>query len=267
MKKTLIAAVLCGLTVGAQAAPANPLMRPVATAPANKPNAADAKGRMGIPPAPPPIGNYQAPGAAPEEAQGQDGAARKPVAGSTTAMRQALAKFVVVSISGDMAVLRPLPTYAGVPVMATQQYGQQYGQQGMQGAMPMGASLDPMNMPGMAQNQNAQAQVQQVPRIYTSILLQHKKKTFIQDAEVVPVIQDGLVVLRLATTDQVVFTGRIEGSSGRATVTGLDQGDQSYVNRNSPPVSTTTTNGTSSGNAPTNGMPASPNAAMSGGLR
>lgn len=246
MKKTMIAYALLSLVAGAaHATPANPLMRPLATVkPADKPGVGGAN-RLQVPPAPPPVGSF--PSNPPsEDHAGADNPNRKPTPGSTAAMRQALAKYVVVSISGDMAVLRPLPTYTGVAVMTTQQYGQVPGMPGAPG-MPMMPTMgqDPMT----AQNQIQANQANQVPRIYPSILLQSKKKTFVQDAEVIPHIQDGVVVIRLATTDQVVFSGRIEGISMRPALPTMDTVDQGYVTRNSPPVANTSSNGSSSSNA------------------
>lgn len=249
LKHWFFLAALAELAGAVSAAPANPLLRPLATvAPANKPGPG-ARGALPVPP-PPPVAS-----------QGE------PVAGDrrappTAAMRAALARHVVVAVTGDMAVLRPIPSYTGVSVLTTQSVENAAGGQPM---MP-GGIMQPggMMQPGMdAGAQNTGTAAQPVARIMPSIVLQHQRKAFVQDAEVLPTIHQGVVTLVLASTGQVVFTGRVEGLAARLPVTGLDTTDSAYVARQSPPVtgSTSTTTSAPAGAAAAQGSP------FTGGLR
>lgn len=211
MQKTL-AILLCILGVEAVwAAPANPLVRPAALA--NRSGAAagaPASGYPGNMPPPPPAPTYNSTLGG-LQAGGEQGAAGR---SGDTAQAQ-LARFSVVAIAGEQAVLRVVPEGAAAPAPTVAQ-----------------------GIPGLYPPASTSAAAPSTPRTgSSSLVVRHRQRVALGDQELVAEVAGGMVTLKTAELSKVVFVGSVEGSGQRAVrPVQLEPSDAAYVSRHSPPV-------------------------------
>lgn len=200
----------------AQSAP-NPLMRPVA------PNAASsAPGALRTPSMPPVPGMSDVAG----RNDKSDERAR--------AVQTALARFNVVAIQDDTAILR-----------VTTADGQSAG-------APSGPAA------GAAQGEPAgggSASKDVNYGVLPSLVVKHKQKLMIQDVAAIVEVQSGEVSIRLADGTRALYMGRLDGNSKVNRGVALTPTDPAYTSRQSPPVGGTSAPGAggSQGQARTGG--------------
>lgn len=242
MRKTTLSlvalSVMAAYVSAAYAAPANPLVRPTALAARQMANQ-NGMGGPGMPPAPPAFGQF---------GQGQSGgdSADKDAQKGAKAVQSQLARYTVVAISGDTAVLRALPGVQAQP-----------GAVGADASAAGGAAaMAPMGqMPGAtpaATGGNQQAQT--AATVLPSLIVKNKQNVYIQDIEVIPEIGNGQVSLRAVEGNRVVYYGRLDGMSVRVPTKGMkvEAENSAYVQRQSPPVASQTANGSTTNNTNSN---------------
>ncbi len=235
MKKTKIALSLLALVgaanVLAQSAP-NPLMRPA-------PQAAQAPvgGMRGQSPLAPPGANDMSMlmgGQSSQDGLGKNDKTDERVKSAQTAM----ARYNVVAVQGDTAVLRVTATSA--PAAA-------------QSAGPsMGWASQGGNAAGSAGQSATAGAADAAYGVLPSMVVKHKQRAVVQDVEVMADVQGGQVVLRTLDGKRAIYAGRLDGNGGRQ-MRGFvfTSPDAAYTARQSPPVSKSAAGSTTAGNGGT----------------
>lgn len=221
MRRKLMIGVLSLVYGVAFAAPSNPLLRPAEKSSGGSDGAPSAvmapkssgTGAKSLPPPPPPPKSSSASSGAPAQGVETPQFTASPIS-------VILGKYSVVAISGDMAVLRQVPTANGAAKA--------------EGGAPAGA----IGAGGGAQGGGAVSAL--------SMIIQNKKPLFIQDQEVLPEVVNNQVTIRNSEKTAVLFYGRLEGGNQEKAAPKLENENKEYVTRNSPMPAAPTTTSTAS---------------------
>lgn len=225
MNKTKIALGLVALlgvsSVMAEGTP-NPLMRPATQQAARG-------GTPSAPPSPSDMGFMMGPNGAMGGAQGDLGKNDK-TDERIKAAQNSMIRYNVVAVNGDMAVLRVTAAASGAAAVT--------GQNNTQANTLGGGNSSNSAAGGSPGGLGTGGVGDQVYGVLPSLMVKNGQKLVIQDVEVNVAVHEGQVTLRTADGKRAIYTGRLEGNSGRSFRGFIwAPTDSAYTARQSPPVS------------------------------